>query len=1646
SQKCGPGFYRERAGPHKGQCVPCRCSGFSSECEAETGKCTNCQSHTSGERCERCGEGYYRGAVNQACQACPCPSTRNNFAVACLDIGSGVMECLCKRGYIGANCGRCAFGYYGNPAQDGGSCKPCSCKYNNLSLCDPLTGECISSGDSSPTSGCRGESCVATLLVEAEKWDGGLGSWEQRLQNISADLDSVSWLNHLAANVSATEVELRQASGAALDLVNVSVKVKETNVKAEDLLSGAEAIMTAAQGNGYVSDRVNGVHGTMQQPSLKASYNANRSLSVILLSQQLTKVKQGPPPTPAEQRKMVEAAHDMVQTARERGCVSQRDEAVREREEAQTFQCLCVVTVWNSTKNMAAADLQMLLDQSADALLTSERSLRRMAEPLSEDAHNRLRGLNLKSLHVLGHVEMCVCVCVHTDNRVTLMFHPLWQPLYSQLSREAEALLRASNSTKDLLDEVSRYSFNTGQGSAPALAVGPGKSLRNITEEADRAANQSSGDYYSLRRFAPALAVGPGKSLRNMTEEADRAANQSSEIAGQILEAVRATDPSNTAGRTKEESWHLWTDVSETERDISAVSDTVDTWKDRISKQKDEQESLTRNIWTWNNDLKAIRGDHTAALIESAKTAASAANSTIAMATTRLSNISREVEAISSTSGNPDKLLSDAEDMLWNLTQTFPLLEDKVRHVEELSGMAPPAGANVTASIRNIKEVIEDTRNLISSKLSFATIFNGSGYVELQPPRNLEDIRVFTVIDLLLNRHLSGTRSRRKKRQDKHKDGNAFVFYMGNKNTSGDYIGMAIRHKVLVCVYKLGGVVHEVETSQVTKTSTNSSNMDRVIFNRVYQDAEVHITHNFTSQQPVQLPPKRNLPNTTAGVLELEPQSFVFYVGGYPQDFSPPAELDYPKFRGAMKVTYINDNPVSLFNYMSAVNKETRLPTVRMPRSEVSDYYDGTGYRMAFIKDPDNLKRRFFKFRTQSRETNALLFVIGNEDTFFCLIVEGGFLVLRGRQAGQDLRVQSAAKVSLFVVVIDDAFTVHYGPDRISVQHIRTSYVSYYIGGLPASLRRSLKVIAPPLRGCVRHVTADTESVKYETTLGVAAGCPVSLLGVRAATVRAPLSADSLFVRDHQPFQVSMGFRSTHTYGTLIRSGSQASVHHFQLSLADGYAVFHSDNYTLRSDRRYSDGRWHYLSASRSSAGLELSIDNAKVTQNQSPQIRPVGRNRGKFTGCVSNLYTRRLDRSLTPADLSWLSQEGRDVIPGVCSLPGWKRPQEDPSVSEPSCFLWDSYPAGAPGCVKIRPQQAAGVNPSRITSSLRTAGSVTPSHSHFHGTAVFLPCPRPHFALDIKTTSTKGLILHVPGAGTVPLLALYIASGKIKMSLGQDRIIFHKQRSNDGNWHRVEFSVEESTFHLLVDGVPVTDGHLANDEGSSLGLHSPVYLGGDPGANTKGHNVPKNSIIGCVRNFKLNKKVLREPEASHNTPPCFNTLTEKGTYFGGGYIVSDKTLHAGSQFELVFELRPHRLSGLLLQAKNNKTSLNVFLNETEVVVEMKDGAREVRVSVTPPRSLCDGEFHTVTVSQQQGTVGVSVDSVSEHKDAPPASTALDTLHIGGKQAPGHLTLIHINTLFSLIGCLRNVTLDGSPVVFQAESRVGHVISRCPAD
>lgn len=55
---------------------------------------------------------------------------------------------------------------------------------------------------------------------------------------------------------------------------------------------------------------------------------------------------------------------------------------------------------------------------------------------------------------------------------------------------------------------------------------------------------------------------------------------------------------------------------------------------------------------------------------------------------------------------------------------------------------------------------------------------------------------------------------------------------------------------------------------------------------RVYQDAEVIYTRHYTSTDPRKLPKITNQPNTTVNLLDLGSDDVVFYVGGYPDDFT----------------------------------------------------------------------------------------------------------------------------------------------------------------------------------------------------------------------------------------------------------------------------------------------------------------------------------------------------------------------------------------------------------------------------------------------------------------------------------------------------------------------------------------------------------------------------------------------------------------------------------------------------------------------------------------------------------------------------------------------------------------------------------------
>ncbi|XP_073348955.1 laminin subunit alpha-4 [Pagrus major] len=144
---CMMGFFRSE----QNLCLPCNCKGHADYCDDITGVCKNCRDHSAGDFCEMCEDGYMLAPSldrHHTCRPCACPLSvpTNNFAVHC-DRGGAILRCKCQEGYAGHFCERCAPGYYGNPMAIGNFCKRCDCNSNSdpnliFNECHNVTGHC----------------------------------------------------------------------------------------------------------------------------------------------------------------------------------------------------------------------------------------------------------------------------------------------------------------------------------------------------------------------------------------------------------------------------------------------------------------------------------------------------------------------------------------------------------------------------------------------------------------------------------------------------------------------------------------------------------------------------------------------------------------------------------------------------------------------------------------------------------------------------------------------------------------------------------------------------------------------------------------------------------------------------------------------------------------------------------------------------------------------------------------------------------------------------------------------------------------------------------------------------------------------------------------------------------------------------------------------------------------------------------------------------------------------------------------------------------------------------------------------------------------------------------------------------------------
>lgn len=487
------------------------------------------------------------------------------------------------------------------------------------------------------------------------------------------------------------------------------------------------------------------------------------------------------------------------------------------------------------------------------------------------------------------------------------------------------------------------------------------------------------------------------------------------------------------------------------------------------------------------------------------------------------------------------------------------------------------------------------------------------------------------------------------------------------------------------------------------------------------------------------------------------------------------------------------------------------------------------------------------------------------------------------------------------------------------------------------------------------------------------------------------------------------------------------------------------------------DGLLHYVSVISDNSGLRLLIDDQPLTNNQrlnrisssQQSLRLGGSN---FEGCISNVFVQRLSLSPEVLDLASNSLK-RDVSLGGCSLnkpPFLMLLQGSTRFNKAKTFrinqLLRDTPVASPRSMKVWQDACSPLPRTQANHGALQFGDIPTSHLLFKLPQELLK-PRSQFAVDVQTTSSRGLVFHTGTKNS--FMALYLSKGRLVFALGTDGKklrIKSKEKCNDGKWHTVVFGHDGEKGRLVVDGLRAREGSLPGN--STVSIRGPVYLGSPPSGKPK--SLPANSFVGCLKNFQLDSKRLDTPASSFGVSSCLGGPLEKGIYFSeeGGHVILAHSVLLGPEFKLVFSIRPRSLTGILIHIGSQPGKhLCVYLEAGKVTASMDSGAGGTSTSVTPKQSLCDGQWHSVAVTIKQHILHLELDTDSSYTAGqipfPPASTQ-EPLHLGG--APANLTTLRIPVWKSFFGCLRNIFVNHIPVpVTEALEVQGPVsLNGCP--
>ncbi|XP_055466158.1 laminin subunit alpha-1 [Psammomys obesus] len=1678
-QDCAPGYHRGKLPESSGRgprpllapCVPCSCNNHSDVCDPETGHCLNCSEHTAGDHCERCAPGYYGKVIGLAgdCTPCTCPHRPPfSFSPTCVSEGDSDFRCdACIPGYEGQYCERCSTGYHGNPRAAGGSCQKCHCNPQGSvhSDCDRATGQCVCKPGAS---GLRCEDCLPRhILTESEC----VSCDDECVGTLLNDLDTVG---NAVQSLNLTGV-FPAPYGILSNLENTTkylqkylIKENAKKIRAEIQLEGV------AEQTENLKKELTKVLTSSQQvnKAMERTYNESQALATFIehlhikVKEIVEKVATLNQTTREDFQPPISALQGMHQNIssllglmKDRNFTELHQNATLELQAAKDLLSRVQRKLQRPQESLKALleEASSLLSNCSDELQAAEELLKEVDAKTQESSlllllvKANLKEFREKKLHVQGEQNLTSRLIAKGREWVdAARTHVATaQDNLTQLEHHRDALLLWSSKLRSHVDDLVMQMSK--------------RRARDLVHTAERHASELQG--------LAGLLHGDLENVRNVSVNATSAAHVHANIQMLTEEAERlAADAQQTAARTSLTSESL---VSQGEAVLQRTSRFLKEGTNArrrqqgISLKLDELKNLTGQFQESVDNLTRQTTSSLLILRESpggmrekgrkARELAAAANESAARTLENVLGWSLKVLNTSEGLSRVNATAQETKHLLHNSTVATLLAGRKMKDMETQANLL----FDRLKPLRTLEENL--SRNLSEIKLLISRARKQAASIKVAVSADRDCVRAYQP-------QISSTNYNTLTLNVKTQEPDNLLFYLGS-STSSDFLAVETRRGKVAFLWDLGSGSARLEFPDV---SINDNRWHSIYITRFGNLGSLSVKEASSAESP---PVKTSRSPGSASVLDIN-NSTLMFVGGLGGQIKKSPAVKVTHFKGCMGEAFLNGKSIGLWNYIEREGK-CKGCFGSSQNEDSSFHFDGSGYAVVEKTLRTTVTQILMLFSTFS--PSGLLFYLASNGTRDFLSIElvrgrvkvmvdlgsGPLTLMTDRRYNNGtwykIAFQRNRKQGLLAVFdaydTSDKETKQGETPGASSDLNRLDKDVIYVGGVPHSTALRKGLSSRSYVGCIKNLEISRSTFDLlRNSYGVRKGCtlePIQTVSFpRGGYVEVPpksLSPESSLLATFAT-ENSSGIILAALGKDVEKAGwPRAHVPFFSIMLIEGRVEVHisaGDGTSLRKAillspmGSYSDGQEHSISLVRNrrvitiqldesspvemklgplAEGRTINISNLYIGGLPKDKETPMIKMRSSFHGCIKNLvfdtelldFTHATVSEQVELDTCWLAEKPKQSLHGERG----ELPPEPPTLPEPEPCAVDPAPGYAAGAHQFGLSQNSHLVLPLNQSDVRR---------------------RLQVQLTIRTFATSGLLYYVAHQNQMDYATLYLREGHLHFmfDLGKGRTkVSHPALLSDGKWHTVKTEYIKRKGFMTVDGQESPSVAVVGNA-TTLDVEGKLYLGGLP-VHYRARNIGMvtHSIPACLGEVTVNGKQLDKdsPASAFAVGRCY-AVAQEGTFFeGSGYAALVKEGYkVRLDLNITLEFRTSSKNGILLGISSAKVdAIGLEIVDGKVLFHVNNGAGRITATYEPraPRTLCDGEWHTLQAHKSKHCLVLTVDGNAVRAESPHShSTSADTndpIFVGGYPANVKQNCLSSRTSFQ--GCMRNLKLSRGP-------------------